>query len=366
MSREISCDCSTLQDACAHPRRGLHQFLRLSNVTMRQRFVQLVDVERIPVAFLHGNPHLDNYAKTDRGSAMVDFDRARFGPYAYDLVRFWVSLSVRRATRDHRLMHPVVLASFRRGYAFGARGLGHEAVDRLMSKRPKKWERSTRAYVAADGPWARRMRAHAIDPRRPRIRALWASYLASRDEDLLHDDYAIARAGEVMGSMGKRHLLLLLEPRDRHADQRLLDIKETYDEPDEGPFRSPYPHQGQRMVAAGELHCPGWERAPGWATHGGRQYWCRDIPTHKLKLPQKLSEFEQVDLAFAVASQLGRAHRQSMVGLSADEHLEHFERALDHWVEVATQLRRELELCHGHYVYDVLAQRDRAPRRAVG
>ena len=45
---------------------------------------------------------------------------------------------------------------------------------------------------------------------------------------------------------------------------------------------------------------------------------------------------------------------------------EHFERALDHWVEVATQLRRELELCHGHYVYDVLAQRDRAPRRAVG
>jgi hypothetical protein len=120
------------------------------------------------------------------------------------------------------------------------------------------------------------------------------------------------------------------------------------------------------MVAAGDLHCPGWERSPGWATHQGEQYWCRDIPTHKLKLPQALSDFEQVDLAFSVASQLGRAHRQSMRGWTADEHLEHFESRMEAWTEIAHQLRRELELCHGQYVVDVLAQRDSAPRAATG
>lgn len=365
MTRDIGRDGPSTQDACLRPRRGLHQFLRLSNATMRRRFLDLVDATDIPRAFIHGNPHLDNYAKTDRGSAMVDFDRARFGPYAYDLVRFWVSLSIRRSARNHRLLHPVVLASFRRGYIYGARGLGREDVGRLMNKAPKKWERSIRAYVAADGPWVRRMRTHAIDPDQPRIDALLTSYLTSRGEAHLRSEMTVVQAGEALGSMGKRHLLLLLEPRDADADSRLLDIKETYTEIDHGPFTSPFEHQGRRMVAAGDLHCPGWERSPGWATHDGTQYWCRDIPAHKLKLPQALSDFEQVDLAFSVGTQLGRAHQDSMHGWSVDEHLEHFETSMDPWVEVAHELRRELELCHGQYVQDVLAQRGSTPRAAA-
>ncbi len=366
MMRDISCDSNELQDACLRPRRGLHQFFRLSNVTMRQRFVELVDVTRVPRAFIHGNPHLDNYAKTDRGAAMVDFDRSRHGPYIYDLIRFWVSLSIRRAARNHRLLHPVVLANFRRGYVYGSSGLGYDGVDRLLQKSPKKWERCTRAYMAAGGTWAKRMKRHPIDIRAPRVEALLCSYLASREESHLRSEYTVLAGGEVPGSMGKRHLVLLLDPRDPEADQRLLDIKETYDEPDEGPFTSPFAHQGERMVAAGTVHCPGWERAPGWATHDGHQYWCRDIPPHKLKLPQELSELAQVDLAFAVGSQLGRAHRASMPGWSTDEHLEHFEAGMDEWVEIALQLRREAELCHGQYVVDVHARRGSSTRAAAG
>ena len=119
-----------------HPRRGLHQFYRLCGRAMQKRFVELVDPAQIPQAFVHGNPHLDNYAKTERGAAMVDFDRSRVGPYSYDLVRFLVSLSIRRSHRDHRFLHPVVLANLRRGYAYGAHGRGTEGVERLLGKSP--------------------------------------------------------------------------------------------------------------------------------------------------------------------------------------------------------------------------------------
>lgn len=320
---------------------------------MQSRYVELTDPRSAPVAMVHGNPHLDNYAKTGRGAAMVDFDRSRFGPYTYDIVRFLVSLAV-RAGGDRRFLHPVVLVHFKRGYAYGAAGLGHEGVSRLLGKEPKRWQESTRAYVDADGPWAARLRKHAIPTDDPRIEPLLRSYFESREELEELDRLQVLRAAEHAGSMGKKHLVVLLDPDDPDEDQRLVDIKETYTEPDTPWFHNPFPHQGMRMVVAGNLYAPGWEVAPGYATLDGEQYWGRQIPTQKLKLKTTLPEFEQVDVAFAVASQLGAAHRTSMVNTEDEEHLDHFETSFDHCVEVARHLLRELELSHALYVREVL------------
>jgi hypothetical protein len=360
--RDVRTDSECSRAACLHPRRGLHHYFRLSGPAMQRRFAELLPLAEIPQAFLHGNPHLDNYVKTARGAAMADFDRARIGPYAYDLVRFWVSLSLRaRKIEDDRL-HPVVLATFRRGYAYGARGLGSEGVGRLLRKDPKPWQMSTRAYVAAGGPWAQRLREHPVCTDDPRLLELLRSYLGSRDELDQLEAVKVVAAAEVCGSMGKKHLVVLLDPHDPADDQRLVDIKETYDEPDTPWFRNPFPHNGQRMVAAGELHAPGWELAPGHATWNGRQYWCRQLPTHKIKLRTTLREFEQVDVAFAVGTQLGGAHRRSMADVTVDEHIAHFESHFDAWVDLARTLRRELRRSHAAYVHAVAQLESDAPR----
>ena len=128
-------DPVSLNIACAHPQNGLHRFYRMSTAQMQQRFCALIDPSAIPAAFIHGNPHLDNYAKTQAGAAMVDFDRSRFGPYAYDISRFLISVSIKRAAEDHQFLHPVVLDSFRRGYLFGLGGLGQEEMGQLRDKR---------------------------------------------------------------------------------------------------------------------------------------------------------------------------------------------------------------------------------------
>lgn len=351
--RNFADDPAPLRDSCLRRKRGLHAFFRLSNAPMRRRFTELVDASSIPIAFVHGNPHLDNYVKTHRGAAMADFDRARYGPYAYDLIRFAISLSVRREAQDHRLLHPLVLANLQRGYTYGASVLAYEGACDLLRKRPKRWQSSVRAYLAEGREWARRLERYPIDLDDPRLGALFGSYAASRGQPELQDRYRIAAAAEVSGSMGKKHLVMVLDPDNPDEDLRLLDVKETYDETDDDHFFNPFSHNGRRMVEAGRVHAPGWEIAPGWATLDGNEYWCRGIPTHKVKLKANLDEVEQADVAFAVGSQLGRAHRVSMSGLTREEHLEHLAENFERWMKVAHELRRDLELAHGLYVRDL-------------
>jgi hypothetical protein len=50
------------------------------------------DAYRLPTVNLHGDAHLEQYAVTERGRGLTDFDAASTGPGILDLVRFGVSL----------------------------------------------------------------------------------------------------------------------------------------------------------------------------------------------------------------------------------------------------------------------------------
>ncbi|MDE2291466.1 MAG: dTMP kinase, partial [Elusimicrobia bacterium] len=77
-------DAPNIQENYKHAKRGVHFYFRNMLLPMQERFAQLMDLSAMPQAFLHGSPHVDNYAKSARGAAMVDFDRSRLGPYAWD------------------------------------------------------------------------------------------------------------------------------------------------------------------------------------------------------------------------------------------------------------------------------------------
>ena len=48
----------------------------------------------IPEVNLHGDAHLENYAITERGRGLTDFDDATIGPMVLDLVRLGVSIQL--------------------------------------------------------------------------------------------------------------------------------------------------------------------------------------------------------------------------------------------------------------------------------
>jgi hypothetical protein len=74
--------------------RGPHGYFRFINEIFAEevcvRFRD--DLGWIPNGSLQGDAHLENYAITERGRGLTDFDAATMGPVVLDLVRFGVSI----------------------------------------------------------------------------------------------------------------------------------------------------------------------------------------------------------------------------------------------------------------------------------
>jgi len=75
---------------------GPHGYFRYINTPFAEavcvRFQE--HLGEIPNVNLQGDPHLENYAITERGRGLTDFDDATIGPMVLDLVRFGVSINL--------------------------------------------------------------------------------------------------------------------------------------------------------------------------------------------------------------------------------------------------------------------------------
>jgi uncharacterized protein DUF2252 len=80
---------------------GPHDFFRYVNGPFREvlcrRFVD--GGRRLPDVRLHGDPHVEQYAVTDVGRGLADFDETTIGPALLDLVRFATSLRLAMGER---------------------------------------------------------------------------------------------------------------------------------------------------------------------------------------------------------------------------------------------------------------------------
>ncbi|MDE2510730.1 MAG: DUF2252 family protein, partial [Elusimicrobia bacterium] len=347
-------DAENIRANYLHEKRGAHFYFRNMLLPMQTRFAQLMDMGAMPKVFLHGSPHVDNYAKSAQGAAMVDFDRARVGPYAWDLVRLMVSLSLRRKKDGDGLLEPDVLKQLKKGYLRGFRHPDRpfSEMRELKNAEPEDDEVSTDAYLAANKKWAKEMRANPLPVNDPDVLKLIAGYAKTQEPGFL-DEYVVEEAGRGQGSMGFRGLfLVVLAPRDKKSgrDRILLNIKATRTDPDTEWYKNPYPSEVERMHAAAELYAPGWTLRPGSATLDGVEYDVRPISPQNVKLKKMLNREQLLDLAYSAGTQLGRAHRLSLTGATPAQLEKHLE---DHFDEIAAAgltIRDEIVDAHARYL----------------
>ncbi|MFI5347389.1 MAG: dTMP kinase, partial [Elusimicrobiota bacterium] len=347
-------DAENIRTNYLHEKRGAHFYFRNMLLPMQDRFAQLMDMGSMPKAFLHGSPHIDNYAKSAQGAAMVDFDRARVGPYAWDLVRLMVSLSLRRKKDGDGLLDHDVLKQLKKGYLRGFRHPDRpfSEVRELKNIEPDDDEASTDAYLAANNKWAKEMRANKLRVGDPDVVKLIAGYAKTQETGFLND-YFIEEAGRGQGSMGFRGLfLVVLAPKDAKSgkDRILLNIKATRTDPDTEWYKNPYKTEVERMHAAADLYAPGWALRPGSAVLDGVEYDVRQISPQNVKIKKMLNHEQQEDFAYSVGTQLGRAHRLSLVGATPAELEKHLE---DHFDEIAAAgltIRDEIVDAHARYL----------------
>jgi hypothetical protein len=108
----------------------------------------------------------------------------------------------------------------------------HKQLKMLKEVRPDDWQMSTRNYLQANKKWAKKMRAFRINAKSESTIQLLMKFLESRGEQSLMNEYYIDEVGLTPGSLGKKHFIYSLLPKnpDSHKDAILLDIKEVYEE----------------------------------------------------------------------------------------------------------------------------------------
>ena len=290
-------------------------FFRMAGPIMQAKLQRHVDLTKVPATFIHGNPLIDNYVKTSRGSAMMDFDRSRIGPYCWDIIRFLSSLSLRRESNDGFLDRRVI-EYFIDAYIthFLHPEIPHKQLKMLKDVRPEKWQLSTRDYLRSNKKWAKKMHDFRLNSKGESTTALLTKFLASRNELNLLNEYYVDVVGLTPGSLGKKHYIYSLLPKnpDSRVDAILLDIKEVYEEKNSRFFYSPFDHHGLRMIEASKIFADGMEERLGYCTHQGKQYWGRQIPSFAVKVKKLLDKDELCDFACSVGSELGKGHRKGI------------------------------------------------------
>ena len=323
-------------------------FFRLAGPIMQGKFHRFVDLSKVPTTFIHGNPHIDNYVRTFRGSAMMDFDRSRMGPYCWDIVRFLSSLSLRRENEggflDHRVVEHFIDAYYTH---FLNPEIPHKQLKMLKEAKPDNWQLNTRNYLRANKKWAKKMRDFQINASGTATNQLLNKFLESRNELSLMNEYYVDEVGFTPGSLGKKHYIYSLLPKnpDSRVDAILLDIKEVYEEKNNRFFFSPYDHHGLRMIEASKIFADGMEERLGYCTHEGKQYWGRQIPSFAVKVKKFLDKDELCDFAYSVGSELGKGHRK---GLKDPKHAElieiDFRENFDRYYKISKLFTFELSL----------------------
>ena len=337
--------------------KGYFLFFRKMAMRTQARFVELIDHKNIPKVLIHGNPHTENYVITKDGAGMVDFDRSRIGAYAWDIVRFLSSLSLKREEQDKKELLPaIVLEYFKEGYlrSFFAptlpfKGFSHTEFDKVQYK---VWYDSTSDYLEANKKWSKRLRENPIKEKNKALNKILEGYLESRYEKDLLDQYNIEEAGTAEGTFGNsRYLAVLTHKKDKKADNIFVEVKTVYQDKDTQYYYNPYKHHGLRMIKASNIYAPKLEQRLGYTTYDGVEYWGRELPTANAKIKEKLDTLEQLDIAYSVGTQLGKAHRRTLTDSAKPKHLErHFLENYDLLCSIGQQLNQELEDFFKQYV----------------
>jgi hypothetical protein len=265
---------------------------------------------------------------------------------------------LKRAEENTPFLSPTVLEYFKEGYirGFEAHKMPYKEVSKTLDRAEFEiWYDTTREYLDANVKWAKEMRKSPIKSDNKLMVKILEDYLKSRKEEDLLKEYVIEEAGRAKGTFGNKRILVALEPKKNQVkDKILIELKTVYQDEDNKYYFNPFKHHGLRMIKASELYAPNIEERLGYATHKGQEYWGREIPSKSAKIKDKLNEFEQVDISYSVATQLGKAHRQSLEkDVKANDLAKHFLSHYDLFVALAMQMNLELTQAYRKYVEDL-------------
>ncbi len=295
----------------ARLRSTAHGYFRFVN----RPFARLVcarfaDIALPPVT-LHGDAHLEQYAVTDLGRGLADFDDSSAGPAVIDLVRFGTSLRIAADARGWRKDADPLWEAFWSGYQLALRDPAAEAPEPELVRRLQAGFDPDRLALLA--------RAEALiealaEPKPMLDETTEKETVATlaRNSGLPLSFFNVKRAGALRIGIGsaadEKYLFRVEGETTADNDDVLLEFKEVRDlgsipciQHEPGPTRILVGHA--RIAYEPFLY-------PGAVHAGGLNFWVHAWPLNyaELQVDELRSPEELRGVVYDVGVQLGRGH----------------------------------------------------------
>ena len=294
-----------------------HGYFRFINQPFSEAVCRAVRtvLEQAPSVNLHGDAHLEQYAVTDLGRGLTDFDDAVIGPAPVDLLRFGVSLMLATRTRGWQAHDEILLSKFLAGYRDALQNPKTKAPEPAVAARIRKDFKADRSGYFE---WVRSISGTMTDERQSALREALKPYvdnMLAESPNLKKGFFEVVDVRRLKLGIGSalddKYLVRIQGPSSDAQDDLVLEVKEVRDlsgvscisaTPASDPFRILV---GQSRIA----YTP--YRFLGYLRLDGKSFWIhawvdnyRELKIgHSAQTPGELGE-----VAYDVGVQLGRGH----------------------------------------------------------
>lgn len=298
-------------------RSGPHGYFRFINIIFSQevcrRFEHLLT--DAPSLNLHGDAHIEQYAVTDLGRGLTDFDDSSTGPGIIDLVRFGVSLNLACSANHWQKLQRGMYQKFLDGYVAALQDPTISAPEpKLIQRIRSKFKIDRVSYFewidSIMEPMPQQESDSLLTAMKPYVENMFAE-----NPRLNKNFFQVVKTGYLRMGIGSaldiKYLVRVQGPSDAPYDDLVLECKQVRDlrgipcinsGPNVDPFRVLL---GQARIAYQPFHHLGYFRFKGY------NFWVHSwVDNYKeVKIGKSFASPEDLaEVAYDVGVQLGKGH----------------------------------------------------------
>lgn len=209
-----------------------HDYFRFVNIQFGSEVCDhfRARIAAMPTVNLHGDAHLEQYAVTEIGAGLADFDDSSFGPAVLDLVRFGSSIALAAEQRGFGEYEPA-MSAFLRGYREALEDPGAQRVTTGFATRARAAFHRERGEFLS---WATGLMQPIADETRFRERhRLYSELMLAEEPRLARDFFVLDRAGTfemgIGSALDEKYLARVRGASASPDDDVILEYKSVRD-----------------------------------------------------------------------------------------------------------------------------------------
>lgn len=299
-----------------------HGYYRFINVPFSQEVCRRfsAELEGAPALNLHGDAHIEQYAVTDLGRGLTDFDDSSTGPALIDLLRLGVSLRLAARQQGFAEASESLVDELLRGYLAALEDPAIEVAEPALARRKReKFRNDTEGFF--------RFVDSVMEPmttaEKEELQAALVDYFDAmvRDHPELGEEFfQVTGMGYLRQGIGSaldlKFLIRLRGPSDDPFDDVVLEAKEVRDLTAIDCIRVTSPDDPLRVLVGHARIANEPFRFLGYARLRSHNFWVHAWVENysELEIGELTSAEELAEVVYDVAVQLGRGHTTEIAG----------------------------------------------------